>query len=219
MRNLGRVLFLIIFSTSLISCVDDKNYSRAVYMLVDVSGTYVKEIHHATKIIQILVTKMDPGDTFMLGRIDSDSFSEKDVIVNVTFDRRTSSANQQKIVTIKKVNQFAQHVKSSRYTDITGGVLQAIEYLNRSGAGRKTLIIFSDLQEEVRKNQFRNVKLKFNGIRVISINVKKLASDSRDPRKYYKRLAYWEKRVKDGKGKWLVIAASEKGKILQLVMQ
>jgi len=214
-----KIILILVFLSLLSSCDKGRNYSRAVYMLVDVSGTYVKEISQADKIIRILIIKMDPGDTFMLGRIDSNSFSEKDVIVNVKFDRRSTTAITQKKATIKKVSQFVKSVKSSRYTDITGGLLQAIEYLNRTKAGRKTLIIFSDLKEEVKRSQIRNVKLKFDGIRVISINVKKLKSDARDPRKYYKRLKYWEDRVEKGKGSWEIVAANERGKILELVMQ
>lgn len=216
-RQILPVMAVLAAALMLTSC--NQNYSRAVYMLVDVSGTYVKEITEAGKIIRILVAKLDPGDTFMLARIDSNSFSEKDVIVNVKFDRRSTTANQQKRVTIKKVDDFAKSAKSSRYTDITGGILQAVEYLDRSGAGRKTLIIFSDLKEEVQKTQFRNVKLKFNGIRVISINVKKLLSDSQDPRKYYQRLKHWEQRVIKGKGNWSLVTSNERGKILELVMR
>jgi len=215
---LSSTLFLFI-ALALSSCEPAKNYARAVYMLIDVSGTYVKEIGQANRIIRILVTKLDPGDTFMLGRIDSNSFSEKDVIVNVKFDRRSTTANAQKIATIKKVDRFSKEVKSSRYTDITGGILQAIEYLNRTKAGRKTLIIFSDLKEEIKSNQIRNVKLNFKGIRVISVNVKKLKSDALDPTRYYKRLKFWEKRVTSGNGIWEIVAANEKGKILELVMQ
>ena len=46
------------------------------------------------------------------------------------------------------MDQFVKDVKPSRFTDITGGLLQAVEYLNEKGTGRKTILIYSDLKEE-----------------------------------------------------------------------
>jgi hypothetical protein len=40
--------------------------------------------------------------------------------------------------------------KLSAYTDITGGMLQAVEYLNEKNPGRKTILVFSDLREDLR---------------------------------------------------------------------
>jgi len=202
-----------------VSCNNSKGFTRAVYMLVDTSGTYIKEMNRANKIIRALVTAMEPGDAFMLARIDSDSFSEKDVIINVTFNSRSSRANAQKIQLIKHVDKFIKNVKSSRYTDITGGVLQAVEYLKRSNAANKSLIIFSDLKEDLKKNQFRNVKIDFSEISVVSVNVTKLKSDSRDPRKYYKRLKYWSSQVEKTKGEWQVIPADSFSKIVSAVLR
>ncbi len=196
-----------------------KGFTRAVYMLVDTSGTYVREIGRANKIIRALVTEMEPGDAFMLARIDSDSFSEKDVIINVSFDRRSSRANVQKLELIKRVDKFVKNVKSSRYTDITGGVLQAVEYLKRSNAANKSLIIFSDLKEDLRRDQFRNVKIDFSGISVVSVNVTKLKSDARDPRKYFRRLKRWSDRVEKTNGTWQVIPADDFSKIVSAVMR
>ena len=196
-----------------------KGFSRAVYMLVDTSGTYVREIGRANKIIRALVTEMEPGDAFMLARIDSDSFSEKDVIINVSFDARSSRANVQKLELIKRVDKFVKNVKSSRYTDITGGVLQAVEYLKRSNAANKSLIIFSDLKEDLRRDQFRNVKIDFSDISVVSVNVTKLKSDARDPRNYFKRLKRWSSKVKKTNGKWQVIPADDFSKIVSAVMR
>jgi hypothetical protein len=188
-------------------------------MLVDTSGTYVKELKQANLIIRALVSELEPGDHFMLAKIDSDSFSEKDVVVNMKFDSRTSYSNKQKRALIRQVSRWSKKVKSSRYTDITGGVMQAVEYLGRSNAGKKHIILFTDLKEDLRRGQVRKFDLKFDGIKVVSINVTKLRSDSRDPRKYYKRLKKWETRVRKGKGKWVVISADEKEKILDVVMR
>ena len=42
-------------------------------------------------------------------------------------------------------------VKPAAYTDITGGLLQAVEFLNEKDPGRKTILIFSDLEEDLKR--------------------------------------------------------------------
>lgn len=193
------------------------DYRRSVYLLVDISGTYLTEIHEAERVVRALLADLKPGDSFTLAQIDSDSFSEKKVIVNITFNRSSSTANQEKLVVARKVSEFVKKAKSSRYSDITGGILQGVEYLNRTSSGRKFMIVISDLKEELRREQIRNVPIDFTGIHVISMNVVKLKADARDPRSYYNRLKYWEERVKKTKGRWQVIAADEKEKILDVI--
>jgi hypothetical protein len=94
----------------------------------------------------------------------------------------------------------------SNYTDITGGILQAAEFLNETGAGRKTILIFSDMQEELDAKTIRDVPLNLNGIRVVALNVTKLTSDNIDPRRYLGRLEWWERRVREaGAQDWRMI--------------
>lgn len=193
------------------------DYRRSVYLLVDISGTYLAEIHEAERVVRAVLTHLKPGDSFTLAQIDSDSFSEKKVIVNITFNRLSTTANQEKLVVARKVGEFVKKAKSSRYSDITGGILQGVEYLNRTSSGRKFMIVISDLKEELRRDQIRDVAIDFSGIHVISMNVVKLKADARDPRSYYNRLKYWESRVTKTQGLWQVIAADEKEKILDVI--
>jgi hypothetical protein len=94
----------------------------------------------------------------------------------------------------------------SRYTDITGGLLQGAEFLNETGAGTKTLIIFSDMQEELDKVTLRDIPMNLKNIRVVAVNVVKLKTDNIDPRRYFGRLEAWQKRVKAaGASEWVVI--------------
>ena len=72
---------------------------------------------------------------FAVARIDTGSFSEKDIVAKVTFDDRPSMANQQKREFQKRVDDFVRTVKPASYTDITGGILQATEYLNEKDPG------------------------------------------------------------------------------------
>ena len=119
--------------------------TRGVYMLMDTSGTYTKELKQAQKVINFILSNLNPGDTFAVARVDTGSFSEKDIISKVTFEDRPSMANQQKRVFRDKIDSFVKSVKPSRYTDITGGILQGIEYLNEANVGHNLILIFSDL--------------------------------------------------------------------------
>jgi hypothetical protein len=180
-------------------------YNQGVYMLVDTSGTYTNELTQAQRIINFTLAKLNPGDTFAVARVDTGSFSEKDIVHKQTFDDRPSMANQQKRKFRDAIDKFIKEVKPSSYTDITGGILQAIEYLNEANTGRKIILIFSDLKEELRPGFVRNIPLQLNGFQVIAVNVTKLRSDNVDPREYLKRLDEWQAKVEAGGGSWKVI--------------
>ena len=196
-----------IFILSLASCSTGphQGHNKGVYMLIDTSGTYTKELEKAQQIINYTLAKLNSGDSFVVASIDTGSFSEKDIIAKVTFDDRPSKANQQKRLFQQKVDTYVKGVKSSPYTDITGGLLQAIEYLNERGTRSKTVMIFSDLKQELKKGYIRDIPLGMSGFDVVALNVTKLRSDNIDPREYMQRLEQWKKRVEEGGGKWDVI--------------
>jgi len=192
---------------SLAACSDEDNApkSKAVFMLLDTSGTYTQELEKAQRIINYLLAKLEGGDTLAIARIDSGSFSEKDIIAKVTFDHRPSKGNEQKRAFKRVIDKFIKSVKSSPFTDITGGVLQASEYLNETDADEKYILVFSDLKEDLVKGHIRNFAIPLAGINVVALNVTKLRSDNIDPRKYLSRLTNWSTKVSDGGGKWTVV--------------
>ena len=188
------------------SCADQRSHSHAVYMLVDTSGTYAAEINKAQLIINYLLGTLQPGDSLAVARVKSRSFSEKDIVAKVTFDNRPSQANAQKRAFRDKIDAFVKTVGGSAYTDITGGLIQGSMFLNETGAGTKTILIFSDMQEELDKATIRDFPFKLKDIRVVALNVVKLKTDNIDPRRYMGRLEAWQKRVEGaGASEWRVI--------------
>jgi len=188
------------------SCADQRSHSHAVYMLVDTSGTYAAEINKAQVIINYLLGTLQPGDSLAVARVRSRSFSEKDIVAKVTFDNRPSQANAQKRAFRDKIDAFVKTVGGSAYTDITGGLIQGSMFLNETGAGTKTILIFSDMQEELDKATIRDFPFKLKDIRVVALNVVKLKTDNIDPRRYMGRLEAWQKRVEGaGASEWRVI--------------
>jgi len=189
----------------LTGCPQQAPPSRGVYLLMDTSGTYTQELDKAERIISFILAKLNPGDSFAVGRIDTGSFSEKDILARATFADRPSVANQQKRQFREEIKDFVADVESASHTDITGGVLQATEWLDEVDAGQKVVLIFSDLKEDLPEGYVRDVSLELASFDVVALNVTKLRSDIVDPKEYLGRLDAWEERVEDAGGDWRVI--------------
>jgi hypothetical protein len=201
---LKKTLLLLAFCVA--GCGDSRDHTQAVYMLVDTSGTYAVEATKARLIINYLLGTLQSGDSLAVARVKSRSFSEKDIIAKATFDTRPSQANAQKRTFQARIDDAFRVVPGSQYTDITGGMIQAAQFLNETGAGTKTIIIFSDMQEELDKVTVRSFPIDLKNIRVIAVNVVKLRTDNVDPRLYMGRLEAWQKRVEGaGASEWRVI--------------
>lgn len=179
--------------------------NTGVYLLLDTSGTYTKELDNALKLVNVLLVRMEPSDSLAVARIDTGSFSEKDIVAKTTFNDRPSEANKQKRHFRESLDKFVKEVKPSKYTDITGGVLQAAEYLNEKNTGKKTILIYSDLKEELPSGYVRDIPFQLEGFDIVALNVTKLRSDNVDPREYMDRLDDWQRRVEEGGGSWRVI--------------
>lgn len=181
-----------------------------VFLLLDTSGTYAEELPRAEAVVAYLLGTLDPGDSFGVARIDGGSFSEKDIIARMTFDSRPSVTNDQKRRFKDEIDRFADTVRTASHTDITGGVLQAVEWLNEVGPGTKMVMIFSDMEEDLTEGFVRDFPIELEGVRVIALNVTKLTQDNADPRVYMGRLEDWRRRVEEGGGQWAVINDMER---------
>ena len=197
---------LITLSVLLVSCGGESvPTNTGVYMLLDTSGTYTQELDKAEQIIRYTLSKLNAADTFAVARIDTASFSEKDIIAKASFDDRPSAVNRQKRMFAQQVSDFVKNARPSSYTDITGGLLQAVEFLNEKDTAKKTILIFSDLKEDLKEGYIRDIDIQLAGFDVIALNVTKLRSDNIDPREYLDRLQEWQGRVEKTGGTWRVI--------------
>ena len=206
MNGLTRNWTAIIGLVALSACSTDTGPSNAgVYMLIDTSGTYREEIQKAEQIIRYTLSRLEATDSFAVARIDTGSFSEKDIVAKITFDDRPSAMNQQKRLFAEQIRTFVDDSSSSSYTDISGGLLQAVEYLNEKQPGAKTVLIFSDLKEDLEEGYVRDIDFQLDGFNIIALNVTKLRSDNVDPREYLARLDEWQSKVESSGGNWRVI--------------
>jgi hypothetical protein len=191
----------------LVACTQSAPVPRntGVYLLLDTSGTYRSELRKAEDVILYTLSRLEPADSFAVARIDTGSFSEKDIIAKTTFDERPSKANAQKRAFAQKVQNFIARENSAQYTDITGGLLQAVEFLNEKGTGRKTILIFSDLEQDLAAGYKRDIAVPFDGFDVVALNVVKLRQDNYDPAQYLARLEQWKGQVEKAGGRWRVV--------------
>jgi len=205
MKKIIICLTMLLIAAFSLGCPDTNTHSRGVYLLMDTSGTYKNELNKARSIVYYLLSTLEPGDSLGVARIDTASFTEKNIIKKVTFDGRPSVSNGQKRVFRETIDKFISSARGSSHTDITGGILQAVEYLKETGAGNKYIFIFSDLKEDLAKGYVRDFEIEMNNFNVVALNVTKLRSDNIDPREYMKRLEDWKRRVEEGGGHWKVI--------------
>lgn len=193
-------------------CSDGRSHAHATCVLVDVSGTYDDQRPEVARIVRTgVLPKVRPGDTLLLLRIDGDSYGKENLEASVTFDSQPSRANAQKLALAARLDRFAATRKRARFTDISGGLLLAAEYLRETRAGRKTILIFSDLKEELPPGAKRTLgPHELDGIDVVAMNVKRLQADKLDPAAYRKRLATWGTRLSEsGAASWKVVLDPE----------
>jgi hypothetical protein len=200
-----RPLLLLGVALALQACAPPAPRNTGIYLLVDTSGSYNRQVGKAEQITLYALSRLQSTDSIAVARIDTGSFTEKDIIAKATFDDRPSTANAQKRAFASRVDKFIDQSPPAPYTDITGGLLQAIEFLNEKHTARKEILILSDMKEELAKGYVRNIPLDFKGFDVVALNVTKLRSDNFDPRQYLTRLDEWRARVEKGGGHWRVI--------------
>jgi hypothetical protein len=204
-RRPARAVALAALLCTATACAPPPPRNTGVYLLLDTSGTYTQELDKAKQIINYTLSRLDALDSFAVARIDTGSFSERDIMVKVTLDDRPSAANVQKREFAQTVERTLADVEGSPYTDITGGLLQAVEFLNEKQPGRKTIFVFSDLKEDLEPGYVRDISVPVDGFDVVALNVTKLRSDNVNPREYLERLETWRRKVEAEGGRWRVV--------------
>ena len=187
------------------ACTPSSPHNTGVYLLIDTSGSYNRNVGKADQIILYALSRLQSEDSIAVARINTGSFTEKDIVAKATLDDRPSTANLQKRAFAKRVESFIDQSTPAPYTDITGGLLQAIEFLNEKHTEHKEILIFSDMKEDLAKGYVRDIPLDFKGFDVVALNVTKLRSDNYDPRLYLGRLDEWRSKVERTGGHWRVI--------------
>jgi hypothetical protein len=195
------------------SCSSGAQYAQAVCALVDVSGTYSDQKPEVVEVIRRgLLPKLTPGDSLIVIRIDDESYRRTNVEASVKLDVRPSKANAQKLAFAEQLESFAQRRLRAAHTDIRGAMMLGAEYLRESNAGRRTMVVFSDLEEDLPRGVKRDMAPdELKGVRVLAMNVKRLGRDNANPTAYRARLASWGKHLTaHGAREFKVVLEAEK---------
>jgi hypothetical protein len=198
---------------SLAACTDSSSHANAVGVLVDVSGTYVEEKGDVVTLMKrAILPELEPGDSLVVVRIDDRSFEKENIEATLHLDVRPSKANAQKLETAAVLDRFAARRDRANHTDIRGAMMLAADHLRETGAANRTLVIFSDLEEDLPKGMVRDLgESELEGVHVVAMNVKRLQADNANPAVYRERIAMWEKRVRgSGASDWTVVLDPER---------
>jgi hypothetical protein len=179
------------------SCSSGSQYAQAIVALVDVSGTYADQRPEVVNVIRKgVLPRLTPGDTLVVIRIDSESYRKDNVEAHMTLDVRPSKANAQKLQLAGALDAFSHKQMRAAHTDIRGAMMLGAEYLRETNAGRRTMVIFSDMEEDLPRGVKREMAAdELKGVRILAMNVKRLGRDNANPTAYRARLAGWEKQL------------------------
>jgi len=181
-------------------------HNRAAVVLIDISGEYAAEVDKARRVTSYLLTSLEGGDSIAIAFIDNTSYSDRNFIARADFDHRPSVANDQKRKVRAELDAFLERFSVPSYhSDLTGGVLLARDFLQRTQAGTKQMFLLSDLDEDLMPHLERDEPLELGGIEVIAVNVIRRDSDNVDPENYRQRVTEWEKRVRKDGGHWKLV--------------
>lgn len=214
MRKIIKYFLVAVSVSSMIAaCTDSKEYETSYCTLVDISGTYSAEKKGVVNIVKAgILPKMIPGDSLFFVKIDSNSYSEENLVTKLTLDYRPTQANNQKLILSKKLDKFGKGKAKSRMTDISGAMMLCSDYLKATGSGTQVIFIFSDMKEELPAGVVRKfADDEFAGIDIAAMNVIKLKKDSANPEVYRKRMRKWDQLfTSSGANSWTTLLDATK---------
>ncbi len=214
MRKIIKYFLVAVSVSSMIAaCTDNKEYETSYCTLVDISGTYSAEKKGVVNIVKAgILPRMIPGDSLFFVKIDSNSYSDENLITKLTLDYRPTQANNQKMILAKKLDRFGSGKAKSRMTDISGAMMLCSDYLKATQSGTQVIFIFSDMKEELPAGVVRKfADDEFAGIDIAAMNVIKLKKDSANPEVYRKRMRKWDQRfISSGANSWTTLLDATK---------
>jgi len=214
MRKIIKYFLVAVSLSSMIAaCTDSKEYETSYCTLIDISGTYSAEKKGVVNIVKAgILPKMIPGDSLFFVKIDSNSYSEENLVTKLTLDYRPTQANNQKLILSKKLDKFGKGKAKSRMTDISGAMMLCSDYLKATRSGTQVIFIFSDMREELPAGVVRKfADDEFAGIDIAAMNVIKLKKDSANPEVYRKRMRKWDQLfTSSGANSWTTLLDATK---------
>jgi hypothetical protein len=181
--------------------------ASAVHALLDVSGSYFRELDKAVRALRVMMAGLRAHDSFAVAEIGACSFSDDAVLLRLTAPDRPTERQRLVAAAAQRLTDYAARARATNFTDIRGALTQAAQYLATREAERRSIVVFSDFEEDLPPNCRRDTPLprELKGMAVIATNVTRLPEDNRDPARYARRLDNWRKLVETAGARWQVL--------------
>lgn len=188
------------------ACEERSATASAVYGLLDVSKSYFREVDRALRTLRATMGFMRAHDSFAVAEIGACSFTDDAVLLSFTAPDRPTERQRLLAAYGQKLAEYGGRLKPAGNTDIRGALLQAAQYLAARQAAARTIVLFSDLEEDLPPHCRREPTLPtiLRGMEVIATNVTRLPEDNREPARYARRLDGWRKLVEAAGARWKV---------------
>jgi len=153
-------------------------HNTGVYLLVDTSGF----VQPAGKTRQsrsscFALSRLQPLDSFAVARIDTASFTEKNIIAKGgRFDDRPSTANSAEGERSPAASRSSSMSRGPRRIPTSqAACCRRSSFSTRRSRAARRFLIFSDMKEELAKGlRGATLPLDFKGFEVVALNVTKL---------------------------------------------
>ena len=181
---------------TLAACEERRDDAASIHALLDVSGSYFRELDKAVRALRVMMGFMHAYDSFTVAEIGACSFTDEAVILRFTAPDRPSERQRLVTANAQRLAGYAAKAKATNFTDIRGALTQAA-----------AIVLFSDLDEDLPAGCRREAALpsSLKGVDVIATNVVRLPEDNRDPQRYTRRIDGWRKLVEAAGARWQVI--------------
>ena len=189
------------------ACEERRDDAASIYALLDVSGSYFRELDKAVRALRVMMGFMHAYDSFAVAEIGACSFTDEAVILRFTAPDRPSERQRLVAANAQRLAGYAAKAKATNFTDIRGALTQAAQQLTARPAATRAIVLFSDLDEDLPAGCRREAALpsSLKGLDVIATNVVRLPEDNRDPQRYTRRIDGWRKLVEAADARWRVI--------------
>jgi hypothetical protein len=181
--------------------------ASAVYALLDISGSYFRELDKAVRALRVMMAGLRAHDSFAVAEIGACSFSDEAVVLRFTAPDRPTERQRLIAANAARLADYAARSRATNFTDIRGALTQAAQYLASRPAEQRSIVVFSDFEEDLPPNCRRDKPLpqELKGIEVIATNVTRLPEDNRDPARYGRRLEAWRRLVEAAGARWRLV--------------
>jgi hypothetical protein len=202
-----RSLLLGAGAAAVAACEERRDDAASIYALLDVSGSYLRELDKAVRTLRVMMGFMHAYDSFAVAEIGACSFTDEAVILRFTAPDRPSERQRLVAANAQRLAGYAAKAKATNFTDIRGALTQAAQQLSARPAATRAIVLFSDLDEDLPAGCRREMALpsSLKELDVIATNVVRLPEDNRDPQRYTRRIDGWRKLVEATGARWQLI--------------